>query len=73
MQYHPLGVLIIDFLQHVRRQVKPADIPAALLRDFADIVIEVFVVGFQEAIGQPIRLEIGAGIDAEENPIGVMS
>ena len=68
---NPLRILQIYLLQHFIRQVNPIDHPEPL-QVVAGRAIEVFVVGFQEAVIDAERLPPRRGVGAEHDPVLVL-
>src|SRR4051812_28919156 len=68
---NPRRVLVIDFCQYIVGQVEAVDRPAALGRDGAQAVAEIFVVGFEKAVVDLVAFDLGRGIHPEEDAVGV--
>jgi hypothetical protein len=63
-----LGVFSIDLLQHFVGEEDPVDVPEAL-EVVAGGAVEVFVVGFEEAVVDPVGVAVRGGVGPEEDPV----
>jgi hypothetical protein len=51
--------------------VQPVNIPAALTRNFAWIVVEILIVGFQETVMYPVSVKARPGICAKQDAVRI--
>src|SRR5436190_9661344 len=70
-QDHALGVAVINLFQRLVGQEQAVDPPATLAGRLLRTVAEILVVGFQKAVVQLVGRQAGAGIDPEQNAVGV--
>src|SRR5690606_11152550 len=71
VQKHPLGIAEIDFFQHIIRQEQSIDLPAPLPWNLPHTVAEILVIGFEEAVVNPVHVWVGAAVRTEQNPVGI--